>query len=62
VLTDDTSIDDDIMGEKIRPKDFVDDAMVDTMVVSTFERAHGEGYVSQSGHDALMHARMRSEE
>jgi hypothetical protein len=56
VLTDDTSIDDDIMGEKIRPKDFVDDAMVDTMVV-TFERAHGEGYVSQLGHDALMHAR-----
>jgi hypothetical protein len=29
VLTDDTSIDDDIMGEKIRPKDFVDDADVE---------------------------------
>jgi hypothetical protein len=32
VLTDDTSIDDDIMGEKIRPKDFVDDADVERVM------------------------------
>jgi hypothetical protein len=32
VLTDDTSIDGDIMGEKIRPKDFVDDADVERVM------------------------------